>query len=303
MPLKINIGDSWKDVKAVKINIGDTWKDVKSMKINIGDTWKDVVIVSGWDISNASYSGKSFYIRNEVSYLEESGLYFKPDGTKMWIVDNDLAEMFQYSLMTPWDISTASYDNVSKSFSSQDNDSTDVFFKPDGTKMYMAGKRNDRIYQYSLSTPWDITTASYDNVSFYIGDVESGVFSLYFKSDGTKMYIIGDTNDRIYQYSLTTAWDISTLNYDGKKSTSPDTFGRGCFLKPDGTKAWICGDYNNKIYQYNLSTPWDISTYSFDTDFSVDSQDTSPRDLFFSEDGTKMYVLGRNTRTIYQYSL
>ena len=41
-PMKINIGDSWKDVDAMKINIGDTWKDVVSVKQNIGDTWKTV---------------------------------------------------------------------------------------------------------------------------------------------------------------------------------------------------------------------------------------------------------------------
>lgn len=40
--MKINIGDSWKDITAMKINIGDTWKDVASVKINIGDSWKTV---------------------------------------------------------------------------------------------------------------------------------------------------------------------------------------------------------------------------------------------------------------------
>jgi hypothetical protein len=42
LPLKLNIGDTWREVESVKINIGDTWKDVTSMQINIGDTWKDV---------------------------------------------------------------------------------------------------------------------------------------------------------------------------------------------------------------------------------------------------------------------
>ena len=42
LPIKINIGDSWKDVDAMKINIGDSWKDVVSVKQNISDTWKTV---------------------------------------------------------------------------------------------------------------------------------------------------------------------------------------------------------------------------------------------------------------------
>lgn len=40
--LKINIGDTWKEVVSAKINIGDTWKEVSAIKINIGDTWKEV---------------------------------------------------------------------------------------------------------------------------------------------------------------------------------------------------------------------------------------------------------------------
>lgn len=42
LPIKINIGDAWKDIDAMKINIGDSWKDVVSVKQNIGDTWKTV---------------------------------------------------------------------------------------------------------------------------------------------------------------------------------------------------------------------------------------------------------------------
>jgi len=40
--IKINIGDSMKDVSEIKINIGDSWKAVTEAKINIGDVWKDV---------------------------------------------------------------------------------------------------------------------------------------------------------------------------------------------------------------------------------------------------------------------
>ena len=40
--MKINIGDTFKEVPAMKINIGDTWKDVTAVKQNIGDVWKTV---------------------------------------------------------------------------------------------------------------------------------------------------------------------------------------------------------------------------------------------------------------------
>ena len=40
--IKINIGDSWKDVEELKINIGDVWKTVTEVWINVGDVWKRV---------------------------------------------------------------------------------------------------------------------------------------------------------------------------------------------------------------------------------------------------------------------
>lgn len=40
--MKINIGDSWKDVSGIKINVGDSWKTVSGAKVNIGDTWKTI---------------------------------------------------------------------------------------------------------------------------------------------------------------------------------------------------------------------------------------------------------------------
>lgn len=40
--MKINIGDSFKDVDEIKINVGDSWKTVTKIQINIGDVWKTV---------------------------------------------------------------------------------------------------------------------------------------------------------------------------------------------------------------------------------------------------------------------
>jgi len=40
--MKINIGDTFKDVSEMKINIGDSWKAVTKVQQNIGDAWKTV---------------------------------------------------------------------------------------------------------------------------------------------------------------------------------------------------------------------------------------------------------------------
>ncbi len=43
-PIKINIGDVWKDVIGVQINqSGSAWKYAQDVNINVGDDWKEVV--------------------------------------------------------------------------------------------------------------------------------------------------------------------------------------------------------------------------------------------------------------------
>ena len=46
---------------------------------------------------------------------------------------------------------------------------TALAFRDTGAKMYVLGTTNDRVYQYTLATPWDVSTATYDNISFKIG--------------------------------------------------------------------------------------------------------------------------------------
>jgi DNA-binding beta-propeller fold protein YncE len=208
---------------------------------------------TAWDVSTASYDNKNVSVVSQDSY--PFGLFFKPDGTKMYITGDANDKIYQYSLSTAWDVSTASYDNKSFYVSSQNNSPCGLFFKPDGTKMYITGYSNNKIYQYSLSTAWDVSTASYDNKIFYVGGQDSYPYGLFFKPDGTKMYITGNINDKIYQYSLSTAWDVSTASYDNKNVSvvSQDSYPFGLFFKPDGTKMYITGNSNDKIYQYSLT--------------------------------------------------
>ena len=66
------------------------------------------------------------------------------------------------------------------------------------------------------------------------------------------------------------------------------------------------------VTQYNLLGPiWDIGENKLATQnigpsvgtFSVSSEDSTPTGLFFNTDETKMYVIGQNTKTIYEYTL
>ena len=213
---------------------------------------------------------------------------------------------FVGDFLSTYDIENASYDSVSFSVSSQDTSLSSVFFKPDGTKMYVVGNTNDTVFQYSLSTAWDVSTASYDSVSFDVSSQDTSPYSFFFKPDGTKMYVAGRSSTKVHQYSLSTAWALSTASYDSVSFdvSSQDTFTYGLFFKPDGTKMYFAGLGADLVYQYSLSTAWDLSTASYDSvSFDVSSQETGPTGLFFKDDGTKMYVIGFGNDSVFQYSL
>ena len=69
-----------------------------------------------WDLATAvaEKTGPSMTDQNNRPH----GLFFKPDGTKYWMIGNTPNEegIFEFSLSGSWDIGTAAYTGVSKSY-------------------------------------------------------------------------------------------------------------------------------------------------------------------------------------------
>ena len=255
-----------------------------------GDSGREIneyTLTTAWDISTAS-----FYQRlGDLEYSLE-GLYFKSDGTKFYQINNDWDGAKQYDISTAWDISTGSFSYPTGGVvdvRSQDTSPRDVFFKPDGLKMYIAGWAGDAVDEWDLSTAWDISTASF-NQSFSVATEETNIHALYFKSDGTEMYITGYSGDEVNQYTLTTGWDISTASITATFDISGQETGpRGLYFKPDGTKFYVSGD-SDSVHEYDMTTAYAISTASLNQSFDVSSEMDSPKAVFFKDDGTEMYV-------------
>jgi len=257
-----------------------------------------------YSISNASYDSVSFSVSGQDA--NSFGLAFNNSGTKMYMVGYSGDSVYQYSLSTGFDLSTASYDSVSLSVSSQETAPRDLTFNNDGTKMYVVGNAQRSAHQYTLSTAFDLSTASYDSVSFNFATQDTTPYDIIFNSDGTKMYMAGGTNKTIFQYSLSTAFDLSTVSYDSVSfdvSSNLDSIYSIAF-NSDGTKMYVVdGVTTDSVNQYGLSTAFDLSTASYDNvSFSVTNQETNPSGIVLNNDGTKMYIVGNASDSIYQYS-
>lgn len=255
---------------------------------------------TAWDLSTASFTYPSTdYFSVLTQESSPAGIFFKPDGTKMYVMGFAGDDVNEYSLSTAWQIGTASY-TTKFIVSAQENFPQSVFFKPDGTKMYVTGTTGDDVNEYSLSTAWDVSTASYVRV-FYVGSQDSAPSALFFKDDGTKMYIAGTGNSRVYEYSLSTAWNISTASYDQNFATV--TSPSGLFFKDDGSIMYV-SDYSvDRVTSYSLSSAWDISTASSVDEFSLALYESSPRNIFFKPDGTKMFTVGTDRDAVWAFDL
>lgn len=260
---------------------------------------KTIAASGAWDITTAVYR-HTFGVASH--YTRPRDLFFKPDGTKMYVIGSDVDKVNEYDLRKPWDLSTASY-LQNFSVATEDIEPRDLFFKPDGTKMYVLGDAGKDVNEYDLSTAWDISTASYLQL-FSVSTQEISPQGIFFKPDGTKMYIAGNAGDDINEYDLSTAWNVTTATYLQNFSiAAQDTSPESVFFKPDGTKMYVVGNTGNDINEYNLSTAWNVTTASFLQLLSVHTQDVSPRGIFFHPDGTKFYTVGTDEDSVHQYEL
>jgi len=185
---------------------------------------------------------------------------FNTDGTKMFILGFTTADkVFEYTLSTGFDVSTASYDSAF-SVASQDPKPQEIAFNSDGTKMFMVGSQNNKVWEYTLSTGFDVSTASVVD-GFSIASEEDFPGGIAFNADGTKMFVVGRTADAVFEYTLSTGFDVSTTSYvDSFSIADQENLSTGIAFNSAGTKMFIVGAVGDDVNVYKLSTGFDVST-------------------------------------------
>jgi hypothetical protein len=229
-----------------------------------------------------------------------------------------------------------------------------VDFNNDGTKMFIVFQQSTATYaiveEYTLSTPFNITTASYagdsEICSLDTGDTTFGpvsrVYDIDFSRDGMKLLVArggsGSTDandDRVFMFNLTSPFDVSTCSFandtndldsdtlqEGSNAGDPNSAGGGSGhsknraqaikINDDGTKLFItmqgAGSLQSRLLEYNLSTPYDLETISLVTSAGINlesSVEDNPNGLDFSKNGKRLFVVSHNNgqRSVTQISL
>ena len=66
---------------------------------------------------------------------------------------------------------------------------------------------------------FDVSTAVFVNATS-VSSQDTKPYGIAFSNNGTKMFVVGDEHNNINQYTLSTAFDISTASYDGNMKDS-----------------------------------------------------------------------------------
>ena len=233
-------------------------------------------------------------------------------GQRLLLTSED-GSTINYSINNDQIISTATFVD-SFDVSSQDGDVRDVKFNADGTKMFMLGRADTSdVYEYTLTTAFDVSTASFvDGIDVGVGTLgasgsqgDNSANSIEFNTDGTKLFVLGQGNDLVNEYALSTGFDVSTASFTQSFDISAqESLPYGLAFNNDGTKMFICGWAGDDINEYVLTTGFDISTASYSQNYSVAAQNAKPSAVQFNTDGTKMYVLrGTGAPEIQEYRL
>ena len=211
------------------------------------------------------------------------------------------------------------------------------------TKNISGENANQHLYEYSLSSAYDASTLSFTGAKSLVripnAEVETdGYYNAYgrsfftasqkgkstiegicFNNNGTKAYAVDSFHARIMQYTLSSAFDVSTLTFEKElnikiKGTNPVAI----TFNNDGTKMFIVETGGNaeqgitagKVNEYNLSSAYDIATATYSQNLDVSAQDANMKDLYFNDvargavnPGELLFLVGDDGNDVNEYLL
>ncbi|OEK06498.1 LamG-like jellyroll fold domain-containing protein [Roseivirga misakiensis] len=258
----------------------------------------------GFDISGASFDASVLSLSAQET--DPEALLFNDDGTVLYVLGRAVADINEYSLSTPYDISTASFTQIALDVSSQDDTPQSIIFNDDGTVLYLLGNTGNDVTEYSLSSAYDISTAMFVQVALIVTTQEEEPQDFMFNNTGSRLYVLGSTTGEVHEYILSTAFDISTASFlqTALDLSSQESEARAMTFDETGDFLYVMGNSGDDVNEYSLSTAYNISTASFvEVVLSFNGQENSPQDFAYNDTGSKLYLVGNNGDDVNEYDL
>lgn len=251
----------------------------------------------------SSLTGFSAYTYYSAGLSNCQSFVLDSTGTKAYAADFTSKTVYQYPLGTAYDLATISSSTSSFTPGSEFVCNGGAFFNPTGTIMYLVGNGTyDGVHQYSLATPFSVSTASYTGKKVSRSAANAACIS----TDGLNLYITNGVSVCNW-YTLSTAFDISTATYQNSYTmdSSASSF-QVTSISQNGV--YVVGGQgtasNGAFKLFTLSTPFNISTASLTQTLSTTFNNYLCW-VFFNPTGTKLYAAttGSNPPQFWQYNV
>lgn len=215
-------------------NIRSCWINSTGEFIILGIAVDQVVVIelsTPYDLSTGVIS--STHTDSAVNNVD--GVFAKDDGSEVYYFGTGTA-VDKLVLSSNFDLSsvTSTTFNPSLSFGNPRG----LVISSDGTKFYAFSGNTDSVIEYSLSPAYDISDIETGGSSTDFSGTISNPQGIDISTDGKKLYLGDNSDDTIVQFSLSTAFDLSTASLDGRFDFGQN---RGTFhLCDEGTKILLC---------------------------------------------------------------
>lgn len=205
--------------------------------------------------------------------------------------------------------------------------------------LYVVGY-HDNILQFTYSDINSLSTHFSFDGEYYIG--EGNWAGITFSANGDKTFIVNNSNHSVRQYTLSTPWDILSIDENTKLDfnlSSYNTeviFGGNVYqtpiiepmdlaFNPTGTKMFLATGgwgsnnpnnqhvYLNRVYEFSLAQAWDLSSVTFnDKNIDLDklvfasgniTQFVVPTGIESAVDLELLYLVGNFDREVLKFDV
>lgn len=278
---------------------------------------EELATVLNMNLASRSYNSNSFQIGTSARDPDQA-ITVVDSGTKLLGVQQP--NILQYNMATAYSAASVTETIITPT---QANAPFAAFktihMSADGVYLFAVEydpPTNWQLHRATLGTPYDITTASWDQTAAVAGTTEP--FAVRLSPSGAYLYQV--VNGEIRMWDLPNYWDISTVDMNtGDRSRNyniQDNLLSGApgdiVWSNNGLEAFVKTGTYGAVRLYNCATAWDPTdvTYAQEVDFSTGIAAfnfATASGLWLEADTGKIWCTGQDTFSnncfVYEYTI
>jgi hypothetical protein len=174
----------------------------------------------------------------------------RPALDRMWLWNR--TELWEFTLEKAGDLRTAGI-SAYRSFADRVSRGHAIHFHPEGKWFYVEDRDQERVHQFSLSTPWEIESAEPAG-SLDLSARHEAVRGIEFNPDGTRMFLLDTGLREVQQYRLERPWDVTSAELE-KAAALNIRNPRGMTWNEEGTRLYIMDATSRVAIEFHVGTP------------------------------------------------